>query len=76
MLYMKFSWFGNEPYQLTPIVELMFDNEGNPFSHRSSTAGRLAAGGVTAEIAAYPKVVRVDEEIAHSAAIEPAVCQF
>ena len=58
--------FGNEPYQLTHMVELRFDDQGNPVS-------RGFHGIVTIEIAAYPKVIRVDEEITHSEAVEPAL---
>lgn len=56
--------FGNEPYQLTHLVELRSDDQGNP-----------AVQGFrgTVYIAAYPKVIRVDEEITHVEAIEPAL---
>ncbi len=64
---------GNEPYQLTHMVELIFDNQGNPVSHGLSTTGIPLYGGVTVEIAAYPKVIMVDEEITHSEAVEPAL---
>lgn len=58
--------FGNEPYHLTYMVELRFDQQGNPVS-------RDFRGTATIEIADYPKVIRVDEEITHTEATEPAL---
>ena len=58
--------FGNEPYQLTHLAELRLDNQGNPVE-------QSIRGTVHIEIMAYPKVIRVDEEITHVEAIKPAL---
>ena len=65
----QFFRFGNEPYQLTPMVEVRFDNQGTLVPNGYFPP----SGGVTVEVAAYPKVIRVDEEITHIEATVPAL---
>jgi hypothetical protein len=52
------------PYQLTPGVTRM---ESNP-----ATSGPLSGGTVVVRVA-FPRVVRVDDQVAHAEAVEPAL---
>jgi hypothetical protein len=56
--------FENAPYQVTPGV---FRHEKNP-----RTTGPMSGGTLLIRVA-FPKVVRVDEEVAHTQAILPAL---
>jgi hypothetical protein len=53
------------PYQLTRIVKV---EEPNPIK-----AGPYGGGGTIIRTLAYPKVVRADDEVTHSEAIQPAL---
>jgi hypothetical protein len=56
----------NAPYQLTPIVK-----REEQVTHPGPRG--FARVGTTIHTVAYPKVVRVDEEVAHAEAIVPAL---
>ena len=70
---------GDEPYQLTHMVEIAeevprtFDEQGHSVPHNLDGGPPFFGGFTTVRIAEYPKIVRVDEEITHSEAVVPAL---
>lgn len=69
---------GDEPYQLTHMVEMVedvprvFDDAGNPVAH--SFDGIIPFyGGKIVSTAEYPRIIRVDEEVTHHEAVIPAL---
>ena len=55
----------NVPYQLTRIVKVEEKTTVSPFTHSHQ--------GTAIRTVAYPRIVRVEEELAHREAVEPAL---